>query len=226
MGNLRRTAEPSQPGHTDHYCRGFFFARLCNPSETHRRHGRTRPAQTLNLLGVVFVVRCLQWRYRQNRRRHVAKRLVATASSSRVRNSGRGVVCSQIHPSRAASPRAGDKGLRLVRWRWGVRRLEFRAGQEGPKRQAKWRSLMIFPTRGCKPCRQWWQTASTAPFRKKRHHDAHWHPALGGALTLAPSPRLCGAHATGSQARRQPLRAAAGLVPQPSVFPDKDPPSP
>lgn len=112
----------------------FFSARLCNPSETHRRHGRTRPAQTLNLLGVVFVVRCLQWRYRQNRRRHVAKRLVATASSSRVRNSGRGVVCSQIHPSRAASPRAGDKGLRLVRWRWGVRRLEFRAGQGGPKR--------------------------------------------------------------------------------------------
>lgn len=85
---------------------------------------------------------------------------------------------------------------------------------------------MIFPTRGCKPCRQRWQTASTAPFRKKRHHDAHWHPALGGALTLAPSPRLCGAHATGSQARRQPLRAAVGLVPQPSVFPDKDPPSP
>lgn len=85
---------------------------------------------------------------------------------------------------------------------------------------------MIFPTRGCKPCRQRWQTASTAPFRKKRHHDAHWHPAPGGALTLAPSPRLCGAHATGSQARRQPLRAAAGLVPQPSVFPDKDPPEP
>lgn len=51
------------------------------------------------------------------------------------------------------------------------------AGREGPKRHAKWRSLMIFPTSSAQPCRQQWQTASMAPFRKLRHHACHWQPA-------------------------------------------------